>query len=114
MEGNCCGLTYCGCSRPTTIGKVGESDLIPTKSLDSALYFRAGTFPEGIQHLTVKSDGVELYKKVKERNMWVNFLKSKETQYSYSTIEESIYTNWFKTTEISVEKLIQLIRWIEF
>ena len=40
-----------------SIGDVGRDDICPNKSLNSALYFRAGKFPEGIRNLTQKSDG---------------------------------------------------------
>ena len=107
MEARCPGLTYCGISRGTTIGKVGESLSIPPKSLDSAIYFRAGTFPENIQDLTISLNTMEEYKKVIARNNWVEYLKTRETNITYTEKEAEMIINWMKNTTIKVNDMIQ-------
>ena len=110
MEAKCPGLTYCGISRGTTIGKVGESLGIPPKSLDSAIYFRAGTFPENIQDLTISLNTMEEYKKVTARKNWVEYLKTRESNITYTEKEAERIINWMNSNTIEVNDMIQYIR----
>ena len=109
MEALCPGLSYVALSRATTIGKVGRTDNIPTKTLDSAFYFRAGTFPQGIQDLTTLVNSTDEYLKVKARSNWVNYLKTKETNIHYTTQEEKNILAWFEGKSISYTDMIHYI-----
>lgn len=106
MEALCPGLTYVALSRATTIGGVGEKQNIPTKSLDSAFYFKSGTFPKNIQNLTNIVNSTDEYLKVKSRNNWVNYLRTKETNIQYTKEEECNIVTWFMEQHIPYSTII--------
>jgi hypothetical protein len=58
-------LTYVVVSRSTTIGDLVHMMSIPRKCLNSALYFRADSFPAGIKRLTHYNSTGDEYVKVK-------------------------------------------------
>jgi hypothetical protein len=67
------GMSYVATSRATTIGDCSTGEVIPRKCTNSAIYFKAGTFPTGLKCLTHSHKGVE-YKRVQERIAWVSYL----------------------------------------
>jgi hypothetical protein len=60
------GLTYVAVSRATEIGDLGHIMSIPQKCMNSALYFRAASFPGGIKRLTHYNSTGDEYVKVKQ------------------------------------------------
>jgi hypothetical protein len=46
------GMFYVATSRATTIGDCGTREVIGRKCTNSAIYFKAGTFPTGLKCLT--------------------------------------------------------------
>ena len=127
MEGNNPGLTYVVLSRPTTIGDAG-SEIIKDgkifflhKSLNSALYFKPGSFPDNIQNLTISVKNAKQikyahtpdsmkYKKVQARYKWVNYLKKNEWKGVYDTREEQEIIEWLNNTMLLHDKLLMLVR----
>jgi hypothetical protein len=59
------GITYVAVSRATTIGDLGHMASIPRKCMNSALYFRAASFPAGIKRLAHYYSTGDEYVKVK-------------------------------------------------
>jgi hypothetical protein len=60
------GLTHIAVSRATTIGDLGHMMSIPRKCMNSALYFRAASFPAGIKRSTHSNSTGDEYVKVKQ------------------------------------------------
>jgi hypothetical protein len=75
------GMSYVATSRATTIGDCGTGEVIPRKYTDSAIYFKAGTFPTRLKCLTHSHKGVE-YKRVQERTAWILYLDRQQEQTS--------------------------------
>jgi hypothetical protein len=59
------GLIYAAVSRATPIKDFGHITSIPRKCMNSALYFRAASFPAGIKRLTHSNSTGDKYIKVK-------------------------------------------------
>jgi hypothetical protein len=76
------GLTYVAVSIATTIGDMGHMTSIPQKCMNSALYFRAASFPAGINILTHYYSTGEEYVRVKQRTAWVAYLDARQEQKS--------------------------------
>jgi hypothetical protein len=74
------GLTYVAVSRATTIWDLGHMTSIPQKCMNSALYFRAASFPAGINILTHSFSTGDECVKVKQQHpglhLWM-LVKSK-------------------------------------
>jgi hypothetical protein len=74
-------MSYVATSRAPTIGDCGTGEVIPRKCTNSAIYFKAGTFPTRLKCLTHSYKGVE-YKRVQERTAWVSYLDRQQEQTS--------------------------------
>jgi hypothetical protein len=68
--------------RATPIGDLGHMMSIPRKCTNSALYFRAGSFPVGIKGLTHSYSTGDEHVKVKHRTVWVVYLDAWQGQIS--------------------------------
>jgi hypothetical protein len=74
-------MSYIATSRSTTIVDCGTGEVIPRKCTNSAIYFKAGTFPTGLKCLTRSYKGVE-YNRDQERTAWVSYLDRQQEQTS--------------------------------
>jgi hypothetical protein len=97
------GLTYALVSRETPIGDMGHMTSIPRKCMNSALYFRAASFPAGIKILTHSYSTGDEYVKVKERTAWVSYLDARQEQTSIMTdlSEREMVQEWMENKKYS-------------
>jgi hypothetical protein len=85
---------------------------IPRKCMNSALYFRAESFPAGIKRLThSNSTGVE-YVKVKQRTSWVAYLDARQEQPSIMTYltEREMVQEWMENKKYSRDEILAVVR----
>jgi hypothetical protein len=106
------GLSYVAISRGTTLGDCGSHHQIPEMCLNSAIYFRSGSFPKNIQCLTHSPLTKKEYVKVKERSAWVAYLDKK--QHNTSTISKESakmeIKTWLDTTKYTRDELLNVVR----
>jgi hypothetical protein len=89
-------------SRATTIGDLGHMMSIPRKCTNSALYFRATSFPVDIKRLTHSYSTGDKYVNIKLQMAWVAFLDARQGQTSIMTDlgDREIVQEWWRTRNI--------------
>ena len=85
--------------------------MIPRKCTNSAIYFKAGTFPTGLKDLTHSDKGVE-YKKVQQRTAWVSYLdrQQKQTSTADEESEKRKIQQWMENEKYSRDQLLSVVR----
>jgi hypothetical protein len=103
------GLAYVAVSRSTTIGYLGHMMSIPRKCMNSALYFRAASFPADIKRLTHSYSTGDEYVKVKQRTAWVAYLDARQEQISIMTdlSERGVVQEWMENKNIHERKFLR-------
>jgi hypothetical protein len=106
------GLTYVVVSIATTIGDLGHMTSIPRKYTNSALYFRADSFPAGIKRLTHSFSTGDECVKVKQRTAWVAYLDARQEQTSIITVQgdKDIVQEWMENKKYSREDILAVVR----
>jgi hypothetical protein len=85
---------------------------IPRKCMNSALYFRAASFPAGIKILTHYNSTGDEYVKVKQGTAWVAYLDARQEQTSIMTdlSEREMVQEWMENKKYSREKILAVVR----
>jgi hypothetical protein len=106
------GLTYVAVSRATSIGDLGHMMSIPRKCMNSALYFRAASFPACIKILTHSNSTGDEYIRVKQQMTWVTYLDARQEQTSIMTdlSEREMVQEWMENKKKSREEIIAVVR----
>jgi hypothetical protein len=106
------GLTYVTVSRATPIGDLGHMTSIPRKCTNSALYFRAASFPVSIKRLTHSRSTIDEYVKAKQRTAWVVYLDTRQGQISIIVDlgDREIVQEWMENKKYSLEGLLAVVR----
>jgi hypothetical protein len=99
-------------SRATTTGDLGHMMSIPRKCMNSALYFRAESFPVGIKRLTHSNSTGDEYVKVKQRTAWVAYFDARQEQTSIMTdlTERRMVQEWMETKKYSRDEILAVVR----
>jgi hypothetical protein len=105
------GITYVAVSSATTIGDMGHMTSIPRKCMNSALYFRAASFPAGIKRLTHSNSTGDEYVKVKQRTSWVAYLDARQEQTSIMTdlSKREMVQEWMENKKYSREEILAVV-----
>jgi hypothetical protein len=106
------GLTYIAMSRATAIGDLGHMTSIPRKCMNSALYFRAPSFPACIKILNPSYFTGDEYVKVKQRTAWVAYLdaRQEQTYIMTDTSEREMVQEWMENKKYSREEILAVVR----
>jgi hypothetical protein len=106
------GLLHVAVSRATTIGELGHMMSIPRKCMNSALYFRAASFPSGIKILAHYYSNGDEYVKVKQWTAWVAYLDDRQEQTSIMTdlSEREMVQEWMENKKYSREEILAVVR----
>jgi hypothetical protein len=103
-------MSYVATSIATTIGDCGTGEVIPRKCTNSAIFFKAGTFPTGLKCITHSDKGVE-YKRIKERTAWVSYLDRQQEQ--TSTVDDESgkmeIQQWMENEKYTRDQLLSVV-----
>lgn len=102
VEGSALGLLYTAVSRATTLGD--------KNGIGSAIYFTGDSFTESrIRNLGKIKNSTEDYKRIKQRNLWIDFLKLHKHE-SCMTQQQALHIiNWARCSRISRKGLFDHI-----
>jgi hypothetical protein len=105
------GMSFVATSRATAIGDCGTGEVIPRKCTNSAIYFKAGTFPTGLKCLTHSYKGVE-YKRVQEHTSWVSYLDRQQEQTSTvdDESEKMEIQQWMENKKYTRDQPLSVVR----
>jgi hypothetical protein len=80
--------------------------------MNSALYFRAASFPVGIKRLTHSNSTGDEYVKVKQRTAWVAYLDARQEQTSIMTdlSEREMVQEWMENKKYSRDEILAVAR----
>jgi hypothetical protein len=104
-------MSYVATSRATTIVDCGTGEAIPIKCTNSAIYFKAGTFPTWLKYITHSHKGVE-YKRVQERTAWVSYL-DRQQEHTSTVDDESgkmEIQKWMENEKYTRDQLLSDVR----